>query len=394
MKILHLVPYTIFAQNYVQGINEIHTEEHIFWIYGSRNNAIGQEIKIPEYNNIYYGNMGAEYEQSRQMFLGLYEQIQMIVFQAIPENERFLQLVVTALRKRPVPFALVPWGRDMFCTSSLYMEPDKERIKRIDAYKKYLLEECRVIVVSEYGYRYLKDHYHMRAKKYFFNSLREFALEEYSSDFSDKNRGEIGILLGHRGTATGRHIEVLSFLNQFETKDFDIICPLSYGEPEYISKVSQRGEKLFGSHFTKLTEWMQRRQYYEFLDQNIDIAIFNNSSSEGGTTMYVLGFLGKKMYINRENENYWCLKEMGLIVHAFAEDEGEIEFKKPLSTEEKAHNKACISHFFSDRNFERNWTAIFEDCGSQKHRPYTYEEEKEDGHQRYFKYSTIFNAQN
>ena len=74
------------------------------------------------------------------------------------------------------------------------------------------------------------------------------------------------ILVAHSAHPGNCHIESFHMLEHLKNEDIEIICPLSYGIPEYRDKVIAEGRRIFGEKFRPLTEFMQKEDYIQLVN--------------------------------------------------------------------------------------------------------------------------------
>lgn len=124
-------------------------------------------------------------------------------------------------------------------------------------------------------------------------------LNNVSEHIKEKSEEKSNILLGHSGDVAGNQQYALELLGKYKDENIRIYTPLAYGDATYIQNVIKQGEKIFGSKFCPMTNFMDTSSYYEFL-KNIDVAVFPMTRKMAGTTITYLNLLGKKMFINKE----------------------------------------------------------------------------------------------
>ena len=85
---------------------------------------------------------------------------------------------------------------------------------------------------------------------------------------STKQTSPIRIMVSHSGWRHNHHFESFKLLEKFKSYDIEIICPLCYGESEYIQEVIAKGKSIFGSKFKYFTELKSRQEYSDFIASN------------------------------------------------------------------------------------------------------------------------------
>ncbi|NBH36088.1 hypothetical protein D3Z58_21775 [Clostridiaceae bacterium] len=354
MKVLHIFPFTVFAINYIKGFEEYPNHvEHIFWLYGSQ--ATREERKITFSNT---SNIIQKEDQFEELEL-VYNSCDIFVIQCIPENLKLYESLYHCFINNPKPFVIVPWGREVFKESDLYKFGEKTVIDQIDKYKSFFIEKCSYMVVSKWMFSYIEKHYKTKSKHSYFNCLNGFLIDDYSKEMK-KNEVKKGILVGHRGTITSGHLEVLHRMEKWKKKIDIVLCPLVYGNPDYIEEVEKSGQELFGEQWKSIRKWMDKKEYYNYLEETIDIAVFNTNASEGNNTVFFLIYAGKKVYVNKNSELYWVLKELNLEFYEWNQNMEEEVFFEPLTEEQVKHNRTTMEQFGNMQIVYGKWREIFD----------------------------------
>lgn len=167
------------------------------------------------------------------------------------------------------------------------------------------------------------------------------------------------ILLGHRGTEENNHIEILKRLSKYNSENFDIYIPLSYGEEKYIQNVEKYVKENSKGNIVIMKQFMKFSEYAEFLS-TIDIAIFD------GYTSYALGNLGIILFFNKTV----YLNENGVIAKALESENNDYkkisdigktsfeEFSKPMKYPANYTSDLCI---ISTEERIKNWNKLLAD---------------------------------
>ncbi|MFX1490491.1 MAG: TDP-N-acetylfucosamine:lipid II N-acetylfucosaminyltransferase, partial [Promethearchaeota archaeon] len=169
----------------------------------------------------------------------------------------------------------------------------------------------------------------------------DFVDEKYNFN---KDGGKL-LLLGNSGTPSNNHLDVMIRLSKMKEQNFKIICPLSYGTPNYIQKIIKNGKILFGDRFITLLEFLNPNIYYHILKQ-IDIAIMYHNRQQGMGNIQILSYLGKPICMKKTSV-YFNLLERGAFVFSTQDLEklilDKIEFTKAMSI----NNKKIARQYFS-----------------------------------------------
>ena len=304
MKVLHIFPFTVFAINYIKGFEEYPNHaEHIFWLYGSQ--ATREERKITFSNT---SNIIQKEDQFEELEL-VYNSCDIFVIQCIPENLKLYESLYHCFINNPKPFVIVPWGREVFKESDLYKFGEKPVIDQIDKYKSFFIEKCSYMVVSKWMFSYIEKHYKTKSKHSYFNCLNGFLIDDYSKEMN-------------------------------------------------IEEVEKSGQELFGEQWKSIRKWMDKKEYYNYLEETIDIAVFNTNASEGNNTVFFLIYAGKKVYVNKNSELYWVLKELNLEFYEWNQNMEEEVFFEPLTEEQVKHNRTTMEQFGNMQIVYGKWREI------------------------------------
>jgi hypothetical protein len=160
------------------------------------------------------------------------------------------------------------------------------------------------------------------------------------------------IQVGNSANPTNHHREVLKVLAEFKDRDIEIVCPLSYGEPDYRERVISVGKRLFADKFVPLVEFLPFEEYRELL-ASIDIAIFNHNRQQGmGNIISHLG-LGHKVYLRSDQSPWKFLTGIGLELNDISEGIS-IEYNQSIK------NQRVTASYFRREKLMEQWRKIYE----------------------------------
>lgn len=353
---LHFIPYTIFVTNYINAfLMEYQNETHIIYVYGSHEGQEDRNIIIHNSQNVI-----VDKNVDEELFMSCFARCDILLMQYIPENSKVCRMLKEALEKSSTPLIIVPWGRELFDASDIYHTKEDSLVDEICTYKKYFIKRCSYILTSQYGFNFVVNNYETNCKNKYFNLLNTFSIDECSwLNEAKKTDTDISIMIGHRGTWSSRHIPVLKRLHTILGGEVKVICPLVYGNSDCIKEVVQVGNELFNDKYICIQNWQEKQEYYRYLNDNVDVAIFNNESSEGANTIFFLVYAGKKVFVSKENEVYWILKDLGVVFGEYTEDISKEEIQQVLTVNEKEKNKKIMEQFGSVENLRKNYSSIF-----------------------------------
>ncbi len=187
------------------------------------------------------------------------------------------------------------------------------------------------------------------------------------SDF-EKIRNEqntadnIRIIVGNSATESNQHREIFDMLADFDSENFTVVVPLSYGNDEYKKQIIDYGYLKLKDKFVPLTEYMEKNEYLNLLS-SCNIGVFNNNRQQGMGNISSLLQFGKKVFV-REGTAMWSHYEtMGVALHdiseiAKAESLNELCY---IGVEERKQNILAIDKMRSMDNIKEKWQVIFDD---------------------------------
>lgn len=167
-------------------------------------------------------------------------------------------------------------------------------------------------------------------------------------------RKGITLLVGNSADPSNEHDEAFDRIQKMGATNYQLLCPLSYGDAANADRVEALGKRMFGDKFIALREFMSKEDYLAMLD-GVDIAVFAHRRQQGmGNIINLIGF-GKKVYLRRSISS-WSLFEK-LPVNVYPLD--ELSFGN-LDPELSASNMQTIEQQFSYVVLAHQWRAIFD----------------------------------
>ncbi len=184
------------------------------------------------------------------------------------------------------------------------------------------------------------------------------SVKEQIKDSVNLELPELGeaILLGHAGVPELNHLDMIQRFGPLFAER-KVICPLSYGIPEYIDSVRDMGLASFGDRFEAIQNYMPRQEYF-FKLQEAAFAVFGALVHQGFGNLMTLIHMGFKVFMFSENPVYVQLKNLGLILFPLESLESN-SFKKPLSIDEKLHNRAILDQVLSEDRVDEYYRSVY-----------------------------------
>lgn len=350
VKVLHIMNESNINESYIKFINKnFSVNEHIYYYYCGRGNA---NTKVSDGLNVILNNkIKNKWLEIIEMFLILNRysyKAEKIMLHGIfnPRVLLFLSFQPWLLKKSN----WVIWGGDLY-------DYQKPKITT----KQKLYEFMRAFCIKRFGglITYIKGDYDL-AKKWYGAKGTYYECIMYPSNLYKEleinrleNQDKIYIQLGNSADPSNEHLEILERLEQYKNENIEIICPLSYGNKEYASKIKKIGEEKFGNKFVALMDFMPFEKYLQILGK-IDIAIFNHDRQQAMGNIITLLGLGKKVYIRKGITTEELFEEKQIQVF----DNKNIKISQ-MNEKIKIENSKRVKEYFSNENLKTQLCEIF-----------------------------------
>ncbi len=179
-------------------------------------------------------------------------------------------------------FSWILWGAEIY---NYYLKSMHSPVSWLYNRRKKLFvrNAYSVIALLEEDYHFVRKKFRTRAKYSYAFYPNVVFLENLDNAMArtEKEKRVKKILAGNSASETNNHFEILRSLKKLNIKDnFEIVCPLSYGNEEYASRVINYGKSLYGERFKALTQLLVPDEYSLILSE-VDIAIFNFKRQQG-----------------------------------------------------------------------------------------------------------------
>ncbi len=156
------------------------------------------------------------------------------------------------------------------------------------------------------------------------------------------------VWIGNSAAIENNHVDVLWRLwkkARRDLKDRNIIIPLSYGNVWVRNMVSKVGRFLFGKRIRVLDTYLPRNEYNGLMLSCSTFIGGHYQPAAQGNIITAL-WLGMRVYMNEQNLTYQFLKRIGATVFTIEKDFKTCGFK-PLTAEERQHNRDVLSAWYS-----------------------------------------------
>ena len=153
----------------------------------------------------------------------------------------------------------------------------------------------------------------LRATHRFFfyeNETPYKALDDFISQPQKTNKERPVFVVGNSATPELNHLDAIAMLNDLSIKA-DLVIPLSYGDDHYKNFLKRAVTFYRGGKVMFLENYMEFRQYLQLL-HDADGLIMNNIRPQGYGNIFMMMYLGKRVFLNKKNLSIPELDSAGL----------------------------------------------------------------------------------
>ena len=169
------------------------------------------------------------------------------------------------------------------------------------------------------------------------------------------------VQVGNSAAKENDHKGIFKELYKYRNEKLKIYVPLSYGNVQYAQQVKKEGEKLFGSKFVAMEEYLNLEKYYEF-QEGIDVAIFGMERQQALGNIQSHLFKGNTVYLRKTSVGaHFFENTIGCKIR-YIENIKDIEFEEfsCFGEAEKIYNIEKMKEYYSIGKIIRQWQEIFE----------------------------------
>lgn len=272
------------------------------------------------------------------------------------------------------------WGGDFYNVENFNLYDDKTEKallelglnnlleKKVDykykQYRKKAIENISYILCGfKYDYDLIIKKYKCNAdyKKMFYPNPIDFERlhnAKNKSVLNLKDKYKYVFMVGNSADPGNNHLEMIEQLKIFKNEDSCIIAPLSYGIKEYADYIENEGKKVFGDKFIALREFFEPEEYYNILNE-VDVCLMNHNRSQGAGNIFAILYLGKKIFMKKDNSIYDSITRFG--GHIFNNIENEFNMKNIvyISKNNIYKNKEIIISNFKEQQIILDYERLF-----------------------------------
>ena len=118
-------------------------------------------------------------------------------------------------------------------------------------------------------------------------------------------------LIGNSATLSNNHYEALEILYNLNITNYKIYMPLSYGDNEYASIISEHGKQMFGNKFFPVMEFLPITEYNKIFNSCGNV-IMNHYRQQGIGNIITAIWKGCRLFLNKKGAAYNYLKSQGV----------------------------------------------------------------------------------
>lgn len=131
------------------------------------------------------------------------------------------------------------------------------------------------------------------------------------------------VQIGHNAYTFNKHIMILDMLAKFKNENLKVVLPLAYGwsglngqygSMNYMKAVIKYAKFIFKERALIFSKNIPLENYSKFL-WNVDIAIFGLNRLAAASNIFMLLYMGKKIFFDGKSPHYKFFKEHGFDVY-------------------------------------------------------------------------------
>ncbi|NFF64914.1 TDP-N-acetylfucosamine:lipid II N-acetylfucosaminyltransferase [Clostridium sporogenes] len=362
IKHLHIMRDSFFNKRFIELINSnLRAEEHKFIIIEN----IDDDLKYMK-DSLKYDNVKILYDGYFENKLYYYIKNSQAVYIHYL-REYICEFISKYEVYKEVELNWVIWGGDVYAYTNIEMY-DKhtrefliknnlyidERLQNSE-YRVKAIEKMDYILPPIYGdYEIIKENYKTNAqfKKFsYVYDIINYKTKGLKPIYNLKEKYKYVFLVGNSGYASSNHLDIIYKLKEIKNKDFCVLCPLAYGNKNYIEKLIKVSKDILGDRFIPLTNFMELEEYTSFLSQ-VDIAIMNHNRQQAVGNIILLLYLGKKVFLKKSVTTFSFLEKKGFEVFDIEDLVDDINSIEEIKLNSLKNQENVIKNFSNDKALE------------------------------------------
>ena len=166
-------------------------------------------------------------------------------------------------------------------------------------------------------------------------------------------------MVSHSGWPDNKHIDTFNALDRFKDMGIEIICPLCYGDNDYIETVIKTGESKFGDKFSYFTEIIPTEKYDELI---ASMHIFITATSIQTGLFALTRSLAYGVKVFAQENLLRSMREYGFLINDFKDIKSLNfdDFSAALPVEDHATNiKVLYEKYLHEPEVTRSWDDLY-----------------------------------
>lgn len=203
---------------------------------------------------------------------------------------------------------------------------------------------------------YICEQYEVNPNK-FFEVFCCFPLSKAILDKAIKDTNTSHIRVQINNSCDKSTLEMLNVLSKYSKEDIIVTTVVSYGDLEFKDEIISTGKKIFGDRFEYIDEFLNAREYCNYIANN-KILILNQDRQQGvGNTLAHL-YLGNKIFIRSgvSVNKYFNSREIKIYN---TETIADLDFNDFIFNKNFAESKKNISKYLDEKYLEDCWRKVF-----------------------------------
>lgn len=252
-------------------------------------------------------------------------------------------------------FIIIEWGVKTTTDTTIKHKFKQKLNKYLYSKYKYIItmtsEEKELIILKSPNANAIVLNYITSTQEYYHN---------LSYDEVKNRTSPLKIMVSHSGWEHNDHLITFKQIENLKNENIIVICPLCYGNKDYITHVINCGKEIFGNKFTYFTELKERVDYASLISQS-NIYITNAKNQTGLFASTVAVSNGVKVFARENILRYF--NELGCdifevdFISTFSYD----ELLEPLSEEQFYKNREAMVKLADKDKRISVWKMIYEE---------------------------------
>lgn len=162
------------------------------------------------------------------------------------------------------------------------------------------------------------------------------------------------ILVGNSAHLTNNQIEIFRMLANHDLSNRKVIVPLSYGDSDYKNIILDYGQKILGSHFQPVIEFLPLTEYNKLIS-TCSCAIMNSHRQQALGNIGSVLYGGAKLFLNSRNVTSNFFKERDAHISDVQElkHTDDVIFSE-LTNQQKTKNIQVLNDFWGKAKIKAN----------------------------------------